>query len=463
MRRVILVVMLGSLGFAVGIASAQTFTTLHRFNGTDGANPAGLVQATNGYLYGTTQSGTVFKITPTGTFDTTPISCTKGCSGLVGGAIGDYLATLGGGANNAGTILEIGTNDTLTTLYNFCSQIACEDGSSPYALVQGANGNLYGASHSGGTCCGATIFKITPKGTFTTLYNSCVEAGCPTTGPSGLVQAANGDLYGTTPQGGSQLCPGGCGTVFKITPGGTFTPIYDFCAQTDCPAGTPYPVGALVQATNGYLYGTTNSGGAYGEGSVYKITPNGTLTTLYSFCADANCSDGGKPTAGLVQATDGNLYGTATWGGLYGPGSVGTIFKVTPEGTLTTIYNFCQSGCADGEYPQAGLIQGTDGNLYGTTLYGGTGYGTVFKLSIGLVPFVETRPTIGIAGEVVSIVGYGLKGATSVTFNDIPATILYAAPTVIYAKVPTGATTGKVQVVTSSETLTSNVAFEVLP
>jgi uncharacterized repeat protein (TIGR03803 family) len=458
MRRVILIVMLGALGFAVGIASAQTFTTLHTFNGTDGESPAGLVQAINGNLYGTTRNGTVFKITPTGTFDTTPISCTKGCSGLVGGAIGDYLATSGGGTNNAGTILQIGSNDTLTTLYNFCSQIACEDGSSPYALVQGANGNLYGASYSE-TCCGATIFKITPNGTFTTLYNLCFEAGCPLGNYTvGLVQVANGDLYGTTQQGGSQLCLDGCGTVFKITPGGTFTTIYDF------PAGPPYPVGGLVQATNGYLYGTTNSGGAYDEGSVYKITPNGTLTTLYSFCAEQNCSDGGKPMAGLVQATDGNLYGTTTWGGLYGPGSVGTIFQITPEGTLTTIYNFC--GCGDGAYPQAGLIQGTDGNLYGTTSDAGPGepgYGTVFKLSIGLGPFVETRPTIGVVGEVVSIVGYGLKGATSVTFNDIPATMLYDAPTVIYAKVPAGAMTGKVQVVTPSGTLTSNVAFEVAP
>jgi len=423
----------------------------------------------NGYLYGTTQNGAVFKITPTGTFDTTPISCTMGCSGLVGGANGEYLAS-GGGANNAGAILEIGSHDTLTTLYSFCSQIACEDGSSPYALVQGANGNLYGASRSGGTCCGVTIFKITPNGTFTTLYISCVEAGCPT-GASGLVQAASGDLYGTTPGGGSQLCPGGCGTVFKIPPGGTFTTIYDFCTQNDCPAGTPYPVGALVQATNGYLFGTTNSGGAYGEGSVYKITPNGTLTTLYSFCSQPSCIDGGKPTAGLVQATDGNLYGTTTWGGLYESASGGTIFRITPEGTLTTIYNFCQGGCADGYYPQAGLIQGTDGNLYGTTLYGGTtgagsgefGWGTVFKLSIGVGPFVETRPAIGTVGEVVAIVGYGLKGATSVTFNGIPATILYDAPTVIYAKVPTGATTGKVQVVTPEGTLASNVAFGVAP
>ncbi len=226
-----------------------------------------------------------------------------------------------------------------------------------------------------------------------------------------------------------------------------------------------------MQATNGYLYGTTNSGGAYGEGSVFKITPNGTLAMLYSFCSQPGCIDGGKPTAGLVQATDGNLYGTTTWGGLYGPGSVGTIFKITPEGTLTTIYNFCQGGCADGEYPQAGLIQGTDGNLYGTTLYGGTtgagsgesGYGTVFRLSIGLGPFVETRPTIGVVGETITIVGYGLKGATGVTFNGTPATILYNARTVIYAKVPTGATTGKVEVVTPGGTLSSNVSFEVAP
>jgi uncharacterized repeat protein (TIGR03803 family) len=148
-----------------------------------------------------------------------------------------------------------------------------------------------------------------------------------------------------------------------------------------------------------------------------------------------------------------------------GSGLGGTIFKITPSGKLTTLYSFCsQSGCADGLSPFAGLVQDTDGNLYGTTSAGGANdYGTVFMLSVGLGSFVDTRPAIGVVGEVVTILGYGLKGATSVTFNGTSATILYDAPTVIYAKVPTGAKTGKVQVVTPSGTLTSNVAFEVAP
>ena len=148
-----------------------------------------------------------------------------------------------------------------------------------------------------------------------------------------------------------------------------------------------------------------------------------------------------------------------------GANNGGTVFKVTTSGTLSTLHSFCsQSGCADGQYPAGGLFQDTNGNLYGTTADGGAnGFGTVFSLSVGLGAFVTTNPSIGVVGEIVTIIGYGLNGATGVTFNGTPATILKTDATVIYAKVPIGATTGKVVVTTPSGTFTSNVVFEVVP
>src|ERR1019366_7834316 len=135
-----------------------------------------------------------------------------------------------------------------------------------------------------------------------------------------------------------------------------------------------------VQATNGYLYGTTEFGGAgpYGSGggTVFKITPSGTLTTVYSFCSQSGCADGDDPVAGLVQATDGNFYGTTDYGGAGKYGSGGTVFKITPSGKLTTLYSFCsQSRCTDGEYPYAALVQATNGDFYGTTYVGGATIG----------------------------------------------------------------------------------------
>src|ERR1039458_4281523 len=224
---------------------------------------------------------------------------------------------------------------TLTTLYSFCSQSGCPDGAGPYAgLVQATNGGLYGTTDNGGTNSAGTIFKITPGGTLTTLYSFCPQTNCTDgAGPqAGLVQAANGDLYGTTIGGGAN----DDGTIFKITPGGTLTTLYSFCSQTNCADGAN-PWAGLVQAANGDLYGTTQSGGAnVYYGTVFKITPGGTLTTLYSFCSQTNCADGANPWAGLVQAANGDLYGTTQSGGanVY----YGTVFKITPGGTLTTLY-----------------------------------------------------------------------------------------------------------------------------
>src|ERR1039457_1285697 len=240
---------------------------------------------------------------------------------------------------------------TLTTLFTFDGT----DGRNPHAgLVQATNGDLYGTTNG-------TVFKITPGGTLTTPYSFCSQTNCTdgTVAQAALVQAANGDLYGTTYGGGTN----GYGTVFKITPGGTLTTLYSFCFQSGCTDGVePYP--GLVQAANGDLYGTAYGGGTNGYGTVFKITPGGTLTTLYSFCYRSGCTDGAYPYAGLVQAANGVLYGTTTSGGA---NNSGTVFKITTSGTLTTLYSFCsQTNCTDGDAPSAGLVQAANGDLYGT-------------------------------------------------------------------------------------------------
>jgi uncharacterized repeat protein (TIGR03803 family) len=257
----------------------------------------------------------------------------------------------------------------------------------------------------------------------------------------------------------------GAGTVFRITPSGTLTTLYNFCSQSHCTDGEN-PQSTLVQASDGDLYGTTPNGGAGDAGTIFKISLNGAFANIHSFCLQAPCADGTNPMAGLVQASDGNLYGITLLGG---NGLNATIFRISPAGMLTVLYTFCtQDACEDGqtgEIPQGGLVQATDGKFYGTTSGGGAygNNGTVFSLSVGLGPFVKTLPTMGVAGEMVTILGYGLSGTTSVTFNGTPATAFYGTASVIHAQVPAGAKTGNIQVVTPSGTLTSNVAFEVLP
>jgi uncharacterized repeat protein (TIGR03803 family) len=215
------------------------------------------------------------------------------------------------------------------------------------------------------------------------------------------------------------------------------------------------------------LYGTTIVGGAYGSGTIFEITPSGTLTTLYNVCSQSGCPDGNYLYAGLIQATDGNLYGVMDIGGA---NNGGTIFSMTLSGTLTTLHSFCsQPACADGQYPAAGLVQDTNGNLYGTTADGGANAcsgltcGTVFSLSVGLPPFVETQPTAAKVGATVNILGTNLTGATSVNFNGKAATFTVVSSSEITTTVPAGATTGEVQVVTPGGTLLSNVSFRVLP
>src|SRR6202167_3465609 len=235
----------------------------------------------------------------------------------------------------------------------------------PYfgSLVQGANGDLYGTTYEGGANNKGTIFKLTPAGALTTLYSFDTTDGSFPAGS--LVLAANGYLYGTTWEGGT----GTVGTVFRITPAGALTSLHSF-DSTDgalCASG-------LIQATNGDLYGTTYQGGANNLGTIFKITPAGVFTSLHSFEA----AEGATPYAGLIQATDGYLYGTTYQGGAH---NIGTVFKVTMAGVLTTLYSFSVS-VTDGSHPYAALVQADNGLFYGSTSSGGgSGYGTIFTIT----------------------------------------------------------------------------------
>ena len=456
------------------VAPAQTFTTLAKFNGSDGYQPsAAPTQGLDGNFYGTTfaggssMSGTVFGLTPGGSFKSfynfscVQYSCLNGslpAGDLTLAANGDFYGAASGGGTGpcsypgCGTIFKISREGVLTSLYNFNG----DDGQSPFGpLLQTADGNLYGATSWSNDCGGCgTVFKMTPYGVLTTIYRFCSEPYCADGSSSGaLKQARDGNFYGYTQDGGAPKR----GTIFEITPGGKLSTLYTFCVKLGCPDGSG-PSG-VVQASDGSFYGITAGGGArnaacrlhsnLGCGTFFKLTPTGTLTTLSSF----NWTDGAEPQA-LIQATDGNFYGTTLLGG--STNRYGTIFKVTPTGTLTTLYTFCTvRGCPDGISP-TDLMQGTNGTLYGATSYGGFhfpqcengGCGTVFSLDVGLGPLVAFVRNSGLVGQAVRILGQGLTGTTSVSFNGTPATFTVNADTFLTAKVPAGAISGLVTVTT---------------
>jgi uncharacterized repeat protein (TIGR03803 family) len=216
-------------------------------------------------------------------------------------------------------------------------------------------------------------------GGFDNLYSFCSQDNC-TDGANpvaGLVMDSSGNLYGTAPGDGAYYD----GVIFKLAPDGTETTLYSFCPQANCPDGQ-YPAGSLILDSSGNLYGTTEGGGAQGFGAVFELAPNGSETVLYSFCSRKHCSDGASPVAGLVLDSSGNLYGTAQSGGK-GNYQPGVVFRLAPNGVEKVLHNFCsQANCADGASPVAGLVMDSSGNLYGTTQYGGPqNYGAVFKVA----------------------------------------------------------------------------------
>jgi len=328
-----------------------------------------------------------------GTAATDPIGAN---SPLIKGSDGNlYGVSSMGGANNMGAFYRVTAGGTETVLYSFGT--GNYDGTQPAGLVLGTDGNFYGTTASGGTngatsCASVslaclpgdgTVFMITPAGIEKRLYSFGNNAGDGITPNGGMIQASNGFLYGTTSIGGT----GNVGSVFKISTSGIETVIYSFGANSTLDANSPYS--GLIQTSNGNFYGTAISGGKYGKGAVYQISNTGIESLLYSFGATA--TDGTTPYANLLQASDGNIYGTTIYGGAFGNGSV---FKLTPAGAESILYSF-GSSAKDGTKPYGAVIQGSDGNFYGSTYSGGAngaalcsgstttcpGYGTLFMIT----------------------------------------------------------------------------------
>jgi uncharacterized repeat protein (TIGR03803 family) len=280
-------------------------------------------------------------------------------------------------------------------------------------LIQGTNGSFYGATKYGGPYTNVTsggagygvIFQITTNGVLSTpvLFDNTNGANA-----AALVQGNDGNFYGTTAWGGStSRIALGAGTIFRLSPDGTFTNLYTFTGIND--GGFPY--GRLVQGNDGNFYGTTYSGGTNGWDSVFRITPTGQFHSLYAFTGG---SDGTYPYAGLVQGSDGNFYGTTR--GYFG---LGTIFQITTNGNLTTLITFSGTGGSYlGANPQGSLVQETDGNFYGTTPGGGAyNKGTVFRLSLPLPPVFQsvtkTNGTVNLIWSAVAGQTYQLEYTTN--------------------------------------------------
>jgi uncharacterized repeat protein (TIGR03803 family) len=463
------------------IAFAQNFSTLLQFNGFKGASPqfGSLIQATNGKLYGTTTYGGLFYNTNTGCpppygcgtifdmwakNDQTIVHSFDGGDGglptdsLLQASDGNfYGTTIDGGSGSCGTVFRISAG-TLTTLYDF--DCDANGGYPQSGLVEGLNKTLYGITSS-------TIFKVNSAGALTTIYTFCSQPNCADGfAPYGsLAQGPDGDFYGTTAGGGAN----NGGTVFKITPDGDFTTLYSFCVKSGCADGA-HPNAGLTLGLGGEFYGVTSAGGANNLGTVFAIASSGSLITLHSF--DGN--DGASPTGTLIYASDHNLYGTAESGGTHtnnGQNIGGTIFQITPRGAFTLLYSFCDVvNCADGEVPMGGLVQDTNGGLYGMTDQGGDlycitttfGCGTVFGFSLNLPAFVETQVPAAAVGQSVVILGSNLRGATNVTFNGTRAEFTVVNPSEIKATVPAGATSGNIQVSTPNRTLKTILPFRIV-
>jgi len=413
-----------------------------------------------------------------------------------------YTTSNMGGSTFIGDIYKIAPTGAITEIYSFDGSLGCY----PFSgLTLGLDGNFYGTQTQ---CSGpghGSVFKVTPGGSVTTLYFFMNSDGAGPYAPP--IQGADGNFYGTTNSGGLPLCGfgAGCGTIYKLTPSGQLTSVHQFDVThgylpiaplvqgTDgnfygtaefggtnnagvifkiTPSGFSVlhnfdstdgnsPIGPLIQANDGNFYGTTEFGGTTNNdaGVIFKMTPAGTLTVLHSLNGS---SDGAFPEAGLVQASDGNFYGVAQD---RGSGGFGTIFKITPQGNYSVLHNFAADG-SEGELAQVTLTQHTNGILYGDTSGGGSQNcqcGTFYSLNAGLRPFVSFLPASGKVSAAVEILGQGFSKATGVLFNGTSATFKVIADTYMTATVPNGATSGLVKVTGSGGTLTSNKAFRVTP
>jgi uncharacterized repeat protein (TIGR03803 family) len=455
-------------------AQAQTFSYFTNFTAKDSGTP--VMQATDGNLYvgggsGAYGQGAILRVTPSGGFNVLYSFCSqRGCpdgrypSTPILGSDGNFYGTTESGGNRfeGGTVFKMTLDGKLTTLYSFCTTDNCPDGSEPGGIIQASDGNLYGITIGAAMQDSGTLFRVNPMtGEFTTLHYFCSAVNCVDGyEQSPPIQGIDGNLYGTTRLGGAHHG----GVLYKLTLAGEYTILYNFCSLSDClDGGGP---NTIMQDANGNIFGTNYGGGSKGHGTVFEFTSKGQYIVLDSFDYVL-----GTPVGGLTLASDGNFYGTTMGTESYvGYPNGGTVFEVTPKGEVTFL-NIFGNNCAldTGYYPVGSIFQNTEGTLYGATGYGnsvgdcdpnGFGYGTMYKVS-GLPPLVETAPLAGPVGQSVIILGNGLTGSTSVTFNGVEAAFTVESDTYIKATVPRGATTGTVSVVTPSGTLNSNPQFVV--
>lgn len=369
----------------IGVScAAGAETVLYSFgaNATDGEEPyAGVIKDGAGNVYGTTYRGgangygTVFKIAVSGSesvlysFGATATDGQYPYAAPIIDTSGNLYGTTeqsGANSNGTGTVFKLNPSGTETILYSFG---VAPDAEQPHAgLIMDTAGNLFGTTESGGQHSGdGTVFKIA-SGTETVLYSFGASATDGQQPEANLIMDNAGNFYGTTMSGGAN----NRGTVFKIA-SGTETVLYSFGASA---TDGQQPEADLIMDSGGNLYGTTAGGGANGHGTVFKISASGTETILYSFGSGA--TDGQGPSAGLIMDSAGNLYGTTEGGGASGDG---TVFKISASGTESVLYSFGASA-TDGRYPTAGLIVDNAGNLYGTTYAGGANsWGTVFVIN----------------------------------------------------------------------------------
>jgi uncharacterized repeat protein (TIGR03803 family) len=446
------VVVVLTLTVAAVPAQAQTYKVLYEFpiNGPEPQWPGGpLAQGRNGDLYGwsyeggTNNDGSMWKTTPSGSVHVVySFNATNGpdCqNGMTLGTDGNFYGTALTSCTGDGYVFKLTPSGTLTVLHTFTGT---PDGSGPGLLVQYTDGNFYGVTYKGGANDYGTVFKITPTGKLTILYSfdNTNNLADPT---YGLTVGNDGNFYGTFALTGY---PGG---VFKITPAGVVTVLHSFTSNPD----GAEPASGVILGKDGNFYGDTPQGGAYGYGTLFKMTPSGKLTILYSFNSSTDYAT--NPTAPLLQATDGNFYGVLI-------SRFQDLFRFTPGGTLSVLEKFVLPG---GVLPYWPLIQDTNGILYGLLQQGGTvNGGELFSLKIGAKPFVSLVSTSGKEGANIGILGQGFGSSSVVEFGGVQATsIKLTGKTFISATVPTGALTGSVTVTTGSTILTSIQTFKVKP
>jgi uncharacterized repeat protein (TIGR03803 family) len=451
----ILASLLTTLGHSQTVKQVLSFSDAFA-SGGGLATPA---QGRDGRLYVTTNGqgsnqnpdGTVFRIDADGSSPTVlfSFSGTNGYQprfGLTLGIDGDYYGTtLEGGVANSGVLFKVAPTGAYTSLYEFSGGA---DGFYPAGSpVQAPDGNWYGATILG-TGSSGTVYKYVPStGTFTTILSLSADGSQGSGIFAPIIQASDNSLYGIAVQGGAN----NCGTIFRLNTAGVLLHVYSF----PCGAGGFSPAGALYQAADGSLYGTTQGGGnitrtgpcaKVGCGTVFKVS-HGAVSILYRFAGEPY--DGRVPVAGLVQGTDGNLYAGTESGGSY---NFGTLYQISTSGQYKLLYSFVSSV---GVGADSALMQHTNGKFYGIT--SALAPGAMYSLDMGLGPFIALVRYTGFVGRSVQILGQGLKGATAVTVNGVPATSFkIVSDFYMTAVIPAGATTGPVVVTTSTGTLTSN-------